>query len=245
MNMKMVGTLSEKEEKLLVKFLDSECSMVERMLVRRLLQRDSRAAEFLNSMRAMSDEVGRVCAGVPADSADLWARVSARIDSERRSEVFLGPRHKESRFRGLQELLSMRSLGLAGAVSAAAVLLIVVQFTGQPGAAGRPVGVVKSSSGQSGAVVPVNVTNRGGSDESVPFSRPQLLEKSYPSTMEVDWVRSHGRVRLIQDPDEKSTIIWIKRRKPIGQRSSVPSSGLSSAQRFLKPFPSAIPVSSR
>jgi hypothetical protein len=34
----------------------------------------------------------------------------------------------------------------------------------------------------------------------------------YPNSLEVDWMRSDGRVRVMQDSGERSAIIWVKRR---------------------------------
>ena len=42
------------------------------------------------------------------------------------------------------------------------------------------------------------------------------VRRSVPvtSVVEVDWMRSDGRVRLIEDPEDTGAIIWIRKRKP-------------------------------
>jgi hypothetical protein len=48
-------------------------------------------------------------------------------------------------------------------------------------------------------------------DRSVRNARPVVFNDR-SSSMEVDWMRSNGPLKLIQNPNEQSTIIWIKRR---------------------------------
>lgn len=49
-----------------------------------------------------------------------------------------------------------------------------------------------------------------GVDED--YVEPRIIE-SRP--VEVDWMRSDGRVRMVHDPSESSPIIWVKRRLPL------------------------------
>lgn len=55
---------------------------------------------------------------------------------------------------------------------------------------------------------PLGTAGAGG---GVHYGLPRILEPDYPVPLEVDWMRSDGRVRLMQDSNARSAIIWIRR----------------------------------
>lgn len=54
-------------------------------------------------------------------------------------------------------------------------------------------------------------------------SSPRLIQSQTPQAVEVDWMRGSGPLQLIQNHDQESAIIWIKRAEPgSAARSSRP-----------------------
>jgi len=227
--------LTEIEEELLVRFFDGECNALERRQVRALIEKREAATEYLGQL-GRGSKVLKSYFDAPDAGSDMWQRVSRRIADEERSAVFLGQRVKENSVRGfVEELFSFRGLGLSGlgAAITASVLLFVMQI--------NPAGLSTNSDGlskgldymsasrelSSSSMQPVStnsflppselspnlVSSNPGVESgglSLPISR--LVQERFPSTMEVDWVRSHGSVRLIQDPSDRSPVIWVQKR---------------------------------
>lgn len=44
------------------------------------------------------------------------------------------------------------------------------------------------------------------------YVQPQILDNEWNRTVEVDWMRSDGRVRMVHEPSSGVPIIWVKRR---------------------------------
>lgn len=104
-----------------------------------------------------------------------------------------------------------------------------------------------------------NVIARSGGAQSAPLlmAHSRLVAGQIPRTLEVDWMRSRGRVRLLHDPSEHAPIIWVngirpsansleERQAPVNvkfsdasARSSLASSAVASdASGFDSPFTS-------
>ncbi len=72
------------------------------------------------------------------------------------------------------------------------------------------VGAISSSELMSSGIV------SGMVNEGIPASFGASQRATVPlDSFEVDWVKSHGRVKLIQDADGRSAIVWIKKREPL------------------------------
>lgn len=241
------NTLTEQQESLLMKFVDGECAWLERRRAERLIAKSSEARSFVDSLLQVGRECSENLTCQPASSGkDMWQRVVQRLEEEERAAAFLGPRRIE-REQGwfdefVQAVLSWR--GLSGAFAAAGVAFIALQYMpGKlPGGAvpgGTPI-VLKDESaigiqpvsgfGNAAAVSELNGASRS-------FQRPRLVADS--DTIEVDWVRSRGRVRMVKDRDAGSTIIWIKQRQPV-DRAYMPQFDSAGSR-----YPIAIPVATR
>jgi len=241
--------LSLRQERLLQAYFDSECGAIGRWWVRRLLARRRSARAFIESLGVSAREVaGSIEGGADAqhggEKVDLWNRISARIDQEERSLVFLGKREFRERAQGIWRLSWTRPVGwgLSGAVVTAGVaMLIFGQFSPQAqsafSAAGNsPLGgsaqanlgyqPVAMDTGGSGLR-----SEAGTSEQEVPSALS--LNRRVPRALEVDWMRSHGRVRMIQDSGDRAAILWVNRDRKLG-----------SSRRSNSRVPSLTPVAS-
>lgn len=221
-------------------YLDGECGWLARRRAERLLARHPEAASFLNTQRALSGicrELSEARASQSLQSsADTWSVICARIEHEQRGARFLGARVDDAGRGSLFGLWKGGSRGgtgrwgvewfgdriawgAAGALSTAVVVLALV-----------PRGEISSPSAQTERQLVSEVSGMNLAQSAAPTfvaatgidrsrgpvsnqlaSAPRIIEERIPGTFEVDWVRSAGRVRMIQDPTERSAIIWVKR----------------------------------
>ena len=230
--------MNEEEELLLLKLLDQELavdmSKRERSHAERLLAHSSAAREFYNAQEKLQSELANYRIDVVdehtlenSESEAFADRVLARIAQEERAEFFLGKRRsmepnaeESSRF-NLVDWLRHGTFGLlGGAVAAVLMLSLAPDMTGPQGSVlgGAPdveQRLAFKESKQESLVSTVNVGS-GDVEADVDFAsgeyrRPRIIENEYPTTLEVDWMRSAGRVRVVPDAQQDSTIIWIRR----------------------------------
>ncbi len=216
-----------------MKFADGECGFLERSRAERMLQGSPQARAFLETIKTVSSETQSELRR-EVGSVDLWARVSQRIESEEHAALFLGKREvpAASWHSRLGDWVANRwTLGISGAaVTAAIAFLAIVPASlnkfAPSGVSDRMVSMVRG----------VSLDVKEGSR---PHGRPQVLEDDGPNVVEVDWMRSDGRVRMMPSPSRRSTIIWVKKRGPEQTaRQGVPTPSL--VDQF-KPFSLAAP----
>jgi len=53
--------------------------------------------------------------------------------------------------------------------------------------------------------------------------RPRVAPALNQPSLEVDWMRSHGSVKVIPDPNGSSAIIWVRRRQALPTRPRLQS----------------------
>lgn len=203
--------LSESEEILLMKFFDGQCSFLERGKAQRLIEQSQSACEFMDSMRGCSESVRNVKA--QSTKIDLWQEVSRRIEAEEHAALFLGKRDTHTR-PSLGERISgffgsTWNLGMSGAAVAAGLALFVIlpaKTATAPGSE-QMVELVRGVSLDTGDEdSPVRPVGSHG--------RPQIINEPSTNVVEVDWMRSDGRLRMLHQPSERSAVIWVKRRDP-------------------------------
>lgn len=194
--------LSEKQQLLLSTYFDRECSFLARLAAERLIKRSPSARLFIDSLERSGSAL-RSAATNQTVSVDLWDRVSARIDNEERAAVYLGRRNtvvEDDRGSFITRFISRHAVvsGLSGAAVAAAVLMVV----------SRPQ--------KPGDIIPVHLGVPSVAHNSSAFHQASLgaNPRSFDtrSTMEVDWMRANGSLRLIQNPSGKSAIIWVRKK---------------------------------
>jgi len=220
--------LSDRHQQLLSRYFDGECSWFGRMSAERLVRSNKSAQLFLNGlkdirgfMQAPDDALGR---DMEIGKVDLWDKIAKRIEVEERTAVYLGNRApiaqtSERHWFGLHGLQAALG-GLSGAAITAAALLILkpvgVNEAGLP-TISVPAGSarVALNGGQNGfnQVSLDNNPELGGFSGGDSRLRPRMLGATNRSPIEVDWVRGNGPMKLIQNPEERTTIIWVRRRQ--------------------------------
>lgn len=237
MESKHPSTLTEREEIILSAFIDDECTSVERVKAEQLLKSNPAARSFVSAMRTVASEINEARSDLGFDSVNLWDRVTARVSQEERSAVFLGSRQTAleaarashdvvERSSWMSSLLGwfdarMAFGGLSGAVAAAGILYVI---SGQSGSViGTPVnggrialgnGAVVDQRGLSTIALSGNIVDSSSavSPSVSRAARPRMVFDNSARSVEVDWARGNGPLKFIQGPNDKSTIIWVKRR---------------------------------
>lgn len=204
--------LSEKQQILLSCYIDNECSVISRLFAERLIKTNSEARLFIQNLKN-SSQTYRSLTSNHDTTIDLWDRISTRIHSEERAALYLGQRKPVGDIAGpslFEKLLSRQALigGLSGAAIAATVLV----FISRPS---RP-----------GEILPVYTGGPVAAHNSSAFHQASLGNETQPlgpsSAMEVDWMRGNGSFKIIQNPQDKSAIIWVRKRAfsdPVSNRT--------------------------
>jgi hypothetical protein len=188
--------LTETQEKLLQKYTDGECNLLERLRIQRLRTSPSGRA-YLASLTACSPQIraGLELRGQEAGSqdVDLWSRIALRLEQEDRAALFLGKRKPV-----LAEKFSFFPkpvfLGAGALATACLALLMFVPGT-------------RTGNLNPSGVPGVNLASTNTSR----LDPPRFLNNDVPTSVEVDWMRSNGRVKMIQSPEGGSDIIWVRR----------------------------------
>lgn len=214
--------LTENQQKLLMRLADGECDAAEKVQAEALASAGGEAARFLEDLRAAGLQ-SRGALQPPQLSPQLWKRVFNRIDQEERLEAFLGerrsPRLRERFVEPLLERLrefGWRMYGPAAAFAAICAVLIV-RVSGSPliGPAGQTL-----ARGAEGMVTEVSAAGMMGSVQDGKYSPPVLLEDQAPVSIEVDWMKGRGAVKLIQGPRGGAILSVGNGRRGIARSSS-------------------------
>ena len=231
--------LKDHDERLLLAYLDGEAGFVGRLRARLLLRRPE-ARAYVQSMQRVGTETRAWAEGRVVPEVSLWDRVATRLDQEERAALFLGARERSA-----APVRLVWSERLAWAVPSAAVAALATVFVigtefRVPGGFHSMAGTVRQEREQLATIEPavlgLDAPVQPVSLRSAPAARPQTY---LPAPVEVRWMRSNGRVQLMQDPENRSAIIWI-RTKPNQRRRGSPDPLLSTNR-----VPEAIPVSTR
>jgi hypothetical protein len=216
LKLQSITPLTENQEILLSQYSDGECGMWRAILAKRLISKNPAAKDFLLILQSVKDTCTLEFNSAPPPSIDLWDRISTRITQEERSALYLGERrleHKAEPAWGEPNWSSalwnrMRSpYAVVGGVTGAAcaAILLTVMY--------RPSNVVSFSAPQTAMqntmpyVQPVAVSGKS--------YRPRVAAPLQQPSLEVDWMRSHGSVKVIPDPNGSSAIIWVRRRQAL------------------------------
>jgi hypothetical protein len=198
--------LSESEELLMMRHFDNQCGFFEKSKALRLLNKSKAAAAFYSSLALTKQNTEAALQGA-CPKADLWDRVSHRIEAEEHAAIFLGKRdvHQPVGFFGkiFENLSPVWSASISGGVVTAGLALYLMFPGATPKAPqGEMLRMVRGVSLDTGAVAPVA------------HERPRILNEDAPNVVEVDWMRSDGRVSILHAPSERSALIWVKKRNP-------------------------------
>ena len=216
--------LSERQELLISRFCDGECSYVGSYLARRLLASNQAAQSFLAELQNLKHACSHLTLTQPKASTDLWDRIETRIEQEQYAARFLGERRAEEPTASVREWLNMRHVCMGG-LSGAAIAVALITMTS------RPSQLLTFSAPAAGPVVGPQLVQPAG------ISAPATARthNSFPATrphnpLEVDWMRANGSLKLIPDPSGSSAIIWVRR------PSNRPGLKSSNVQRIPTPL---------
>lgn len=214
--------LTERQELLLCRYFDGECGICGRYAAKYLLARNRGALEFFEQLSAIRTECQEVCSQSDDIWGELWERISARIESEERAAFYLGSRREEpvrSRVSRLQKLYNPQVVmgGLSGA-AVAALALVIITRTSSPT---EILTVARDEMSSSSAPSDVTQVALGGASPPRPIDSSRRT-RSLASSMEVDWMRANGPLALIQNPQGKSAIIWVRRKPTTAMRNARP-----------------------
>ncbi len=220
--------LNEGEEVLLMKFFDGQCAFLERGKAQRLIEQSQSACEYMDMLRKAA-QAAQTLGRQQTLKVDLWQEVSRRIDAEEHAAIFLGKRDTHAhpslseRVRGF--FSNAWNLGISGAAVTAglAFFMLLPATTPTSDDAEQMVDMVRGVSYE--AADASRAANVGGALASSNaevrpvgiHGRPQILDEQTANVVEVDWMRSDGRLRMLHEPSERSAIIWVKRRNPAAQ----------------------------
>jgi len=206
--------LSQKQEIRLMKYVDGECGVVGSFFVQRFLERNEAAKAFVEALQKNSLVLKE---RESLDAPDLWGRIERRIEQEERNAVFLGERAFRSSNSPFaksiyEKFFDWQPAGIIGGLSGgaiAALAVLAVWQGGSDGSAGSKFNDAAPMVANHQAGVPRVglVSGRTGDNDSGRF-----IGERYP--VEVDWIRSDGRVRMI--PDSRAPIIWVRRTRKGG-----------------------------
>jgi hypothetical protein len=195
--------LSEQQELLLSSYVDNECSFISRIRAERLFKRSEAAKLFVRNLKKCS-ETYRSLFSDTQHSPDLWDKISRRIDAEERSALYLGERKPAIGLGERQAVAAFFSRqailgGLSGAAVAACVLILISGPT-------KPAEIIPVYTGG-----PVAAHNASAFHQASLGSSPKTSVNG--SSMEVDWMRSNGSLKIIQNPNDNSAIFWVRKRQ--------------------------------
>ncbi len=240
-NKNFVPKLSKGQEKLLVRYMDGECSFVEDLLVKMILRLSINAREFVADLHnvdkatkawAESNVSSAVVGSATAESLNMWQRIERRILQEEHSAIFHGERTPVKEELGLAgsifEKVFNKSLfgGMAVGVATAALAFVVLDqggdIVGPVGSEGNKIAILTPAdphnvaSGVEFVSYPessnrANSPRRNPSEEAYRVQRDIRSMRKMEIPFQVDWMRSDGHVRFIQDARKGSTVIWVDR----------------------------------
>ncbi|WKZ57240.1 MAG: hypothetical protein QY326_00850 [Bdellovibrionota bacterium] len=218
--------LTQREELLLMKHVDGECRFWERWLAEKLLRTNAEAQRFLDSLGTMRKDV-QSCCGSAGCGCSVWSNVRARITQEERSAVLLGARLVHAvRRPAIVEFLS-RPASAWAATAVAACCVLVVSYQGLDSSnvdAGAQLALQSDPRGPFGKQLvssPSVAESAALPAKASAYVAPRILEERIPSSVEVDWLRGNGRVRLIPDSQTRAPIIWVKRKSTAALRQQL------------------------
>ncbi len=227
------GALSEKQELLISRFHDGECSYISAFFARRLITRNPSAQSFLSELKEIRSKC--VTLGNEPTGVDMWSRIEAQIDQEQRTQFYVGALRAPSGQEPLWQRINLRHATFGG-LSGAAIASVVVM------ALARPQQIVSFSAPSAGPaahnqlIQPAAITNSGS--QMALYQTNQVRQQR---SLEVDWMRANGSLKLIPDPSGSSTIIWVRPRSiPSNLRNPTPQIKPTPLDLVLKATPGVV-----
>ncbi len=182
-----------------MKLYDHECGWLEERRALALLKSSPQAARYFELLQKNSNAVGEWGTEFTPSQVNLWQKIQGRITQEERLNAILPQQQGLMAFLSSWQNVWISRFGwsLSGAFVTALVGWMVIR-------------------------TPNNVNNydlRSSSVDSIPLvinaSDAGQSQRSFNSRLELDWLRSAGKLSMIQDPAQRTTILWVKRNRPV------------------------------
>ncbi len=198
--------LPGRQEKLLQQYLDGECGFIGRKRAELLLRKNALAREFMRSLKSLRSEArGMLAKDVPPPPDRLWERVAMRLEEEERAAFFLGAR-RIKRERSFPRI----SWSIPGAAVAAGLAAFFIMQ--QPDEKKTVASQNESYGFKEASAFPIPAVSLVSQGASRGYQAPRIIEET---DVEMDWLRSDGRVSVIPGPNRRGPIIWIKRERAV------------------------------
>lgn len=236
--------LNEAQEQLLLRWCDGEASWFERIKARKLMADNQAARVFVEETLKVADTLQQVDREQSAElpQVNLWDRIATRIEREERSRRIMAD--AEESFGSWLQIFSGR-LAWSGAGAVVAGLAVFFVLHTAPAGSGLSTGVDLAKENTPQNVMPIQPVNLAPEERELgvlPLPREALVQSEPEQPFELDWMRSTGRVRLIQDPNKRMAIIWVNRPTFAHPTLAPGEEGLVVVNRRE---PNAIPVANR
>lgn len=217
------------KEKLLMQYMDGELSFWLKPLATLLIKKDAKSAKYIESLTRCSSSLKQQLSQQTSTlnqiglNPELSANIFARIQQEEHAQVFLGKRELEQvsvwqKFNN--SLFSLPSAGLA----TAALLAFVFFGSSNSNKLGTTESNLKTASTINDQTQIENVsltqsTTAEIESNSSSYVAPRILKDRQVMPIEVDWMRSSGRVSVMPSNGNQSAIIWVKKPRSEVQNS--------------------------
>ena len=210
--------LTERQEKILNSYFDNECGFFGRFMAERLLSKNSSASQYFLNLSSTSNELKKSYNDVNIAKVDLWEGISEGIRREERKAKFAEEEEDES---PIAVWLSRLGWGVSGALVTASIGLFMI-------------GGLSPSTNKSGIQLKTGSFSGEVPVQSVTFNNEKEARlKGSQSPMEIDWLRSDGRLRFIQTPNQRSTILWVNK-KTRSETSRIPVAKFTVATQAVR-----------
>ena len=217
-------SINEKQELLLEKYYDKQCTFVEKFFAKRLIATNNEASVYLNKLEKTSTVLQRIKLPTLNDAFSLRTEqiILKNLDSEKALKMALVGQTIDGFFAktlveignvmdiifpkptyALVPALGLFAISLSMPLLRSPTINSVKQIKkvevadDQPSQTFHQISQVKNSPGI-------------GSDYSNPLSASTAFNGL--SDMDVHWIRSDGSVQFYKDPSMNSPVIWVKKR---------------------------------
>jgi hypothetical protein len=194
--------ISEQQELLLMKLYDGECNWLEKRRATSLVSQSLAARHYFANLEKNSNSLSEWGKEFTRNPVDLWDKIKARISQEERLESVSTGASGIGVFASLLQNIWISRIGwsMSGAFVTALAGWMVVR------APTSSTYDVRSASSVDSIPLVINASE----GEPMPM-------RSFHSKLELDWLRSTGKLSMIQDPAQRTTMLWVKRNRTAQQ----------------------------
>jgi hypothetical protein len=226
--------INSMRNKLVQKAVDAELSIVDRLLLKVASRFDSSLSSDIVNTKSLSQDLKSCLESKKMSDLDLWSKIDARIDQEERAALFLGERRLVSAEVDAPGRSWAFPSGLvAGGLAVGLIAVVLSSGLFNKSNSSSPSNTQNNSA--QFAEMKADVTNQLAKISEIengnlnlvsssPQSLAALEDKFYGPNLEheleVDWMRSSGRFRIV--PDRSNQVVAI-----VVQRPTTRSSGIS------------------